>query len=80
MTLTNYLSRLMALFNPPKERRKNRESGLTPSRVVIDNARMHRALVEISNITQSRMNDAQFRVHAQDLAHTIIEDIGRWNK
>lgn len=67
----------MALFNPPKERRKNRDSGLTPSRVVIDNARMRRALVEISNKTRSQMDDAQFRAWSQDFAHSIVEDMGR---
>ena len=67
----------MALFSPqPKERRKNR-GGLTQGRLVIDHARMYRALVEISNKTQSQMDDKAFRKWAQDFAHSIVEDIRR---
>lgn len=64
------------MFAQKKERRKNR--GTEPvDRLAVRFARMQRTLIEISNITRSRMGDAEFRDFAQDAAHHALEELNR---
>ena len=69
----------MALFSPqPKERRKNRDRGVPPEAYVERYARLHKTLVDIANMTKREMpDDDEFRLWAQDAAHTAIEEAGR---
>ena len=77
--LINLWGGLMALLFPqPKERRKNRAADAPPAAYVERYARLHKALVEISNMTKREMpDDDEYRLWSQALAHKAITDAGR---
>ena len=78
--LINLWGGLMALLFPqPKERRKNRADRDVPPVAYVERyARLHKALVEISNMTKREIpDDDEYRLWSQALAHKAITEAGR---